>query len=317
MTEEKKILPQRSNRGRRMAELQGIDKEVDEEFWKMELFSEEAGDIEFENTEEKELAEQDIVDSDFSVSSADEEEEEERAKNIEKELEKEEKQKRKRKNVYKDLAKSSSRSTTTASSTTTPKKRKTTTKTPKTNEEVKKRSSTRESTKKNTEEVTERVKSRESKKTPKKKATNYYQPTQEELLEEAKITKEQNKASLEKLVQIEEDIRRKARESKNKQSEYDGPILRYFSKDGKQFISFLKTDIPNEINCKMNDEELKRLDLPKEEKQLKCVITGLPAKYKDPLTQQPYATIEAFKKIRMLYHNNNNNNNSNGTTTRR
>lgn len=30
----------------------------------------------------------------------------------------------------------------------------------------------------------------------------------------------------------------------------------------------------------------------------KCVITGLPAKYRDPETGQPYATVEAFKEIR-------------------
>lgn len=29
-----------------------------------------------------------------------------------------------------------------------------------------------------------------------------------------------------------------------------------------------------------------------------CVITNLPARYKDPLTQLPYATAEAFKEIR-------------------
>ena len=29
-----------------------------------------------------------------------------------------------------------------------------------------------------------------------------------------------------------------------------------------------------------------------------CIITGKPAKYKDPLTGQPYATVEAFKVIR-------------------
>jgi hypothetical protein len=29
-----------------------------------------------------------------------------------------------------------------------------------------------------------------------------------------------------------------------------------------------------------------------------CCITGLPAKYKDPLTGKPYATIDAFKEIR-------------------
>jgi hypothetical protein len=32
-----------------------------------------------------------------------------------------------------------------------------------------------------------------------------------------------------------------------------------------------------------------------------CAITGLPAKYFDPLTQQHYASIEAFKIIRERY----------------
>jgi len=32
----------------------------------------------------------------------------------------------------------------------------------------------------------------------------------------------------------------------------------------------------------------------------KCVITGLPAKYKDPVTGAPYATVKAFKEIRAM-----------------
>jgi len=32
-----------------------------------------------------------------------------------------------------------------------------------------------------------------------------------------------------------------------------------------------------------------------------CVITNLPARYKDPLTQLPYATAEAFQEIRKRY----------------
>ena len=38
--------------------------------------------------------------------------------------------------------------------------------------------------------------------------------------------------------------------------------------------------------------------VPADPEPTKCVITGLPAKYKDPLTGQPYATIQAFKEIR-------------------
>lgn len=36
----------------------------------------------------------------------------------------------------------------------------------------------------------------------------------------------------------------------------------------------------------------------------KCVITGLPAKYRDPATMLPYATIEAFREIRRRYGRN-------------
>ena len=32
-----------------------------------------------------------------------------------------------------------------------------------------------------------------------------------------------------------------------------------------------------------------------------CVVTGLPAKYKDPVTGMPYANAEAFKAIRKEY----------------
>lgn len=35
----------------------------------------------------------------------------------------------------------------------------------------------------------------------------------------------------------------------------------------------------------------------------KCVITGLPAKYRDPRTMLPYATAAAFKEIRRRYPN--------------
>ena len=33
-------------------------------------------------------------------------------------------------------------------------------------------------------------------------------------------------------------------------------------------------------------------------KKLKCAITGKPAKYRDPLSKQPFATIEAFRQLR-------------------
>jgi len=35
---------------------------------------------------------------------------------------------------------------------------------------------------------------------------------------------------------------------------------------------------------------------------LYCVVTGLPAKYRDPLTKLPYATAEAYNTIRRAYY---------------
>ena len=32
-----------------------------------------------------------------------------------------------------------------------------------------------------------------------------------------------------------------------------------------------------------------------------CVISGLPAKYRDPVSGQPYANIEAFRALRKLH----------------
>ena len=37
---------------------------------------------------------------------------------------------------------------------------------------------------------------------------------------------------------------------------------------------------------------------PRSDSYLKCAVTGLPAKYRDPVTGAPYATVEAFKTLR-------------------
>jgi hypothetical protein len=40
------------------------------------------------------------------------------------------------------------------------------------------------------------------------------------------------------------------------------------------------------------------LEPPQRPVPRRCVISGLPAKYMDPLTMQPYANVEAFKILR-------------------
>lgn len=37
---------------------------------------------------------------------------------------------------------------------------------------------------------------------------------------------------------------------------------------------------------------------PRSDSSVKCVVTGEPAKYRDPVTGAPYATVEAFKALR-------------------
>jgi len=285
-----KVLPKRSTRGKRLADLEGIDKEVDEEFWKLQMFAEEAEDNEFSDVEEVE----DVEDSDMDDYSTDEEAEEELAKQKEKKLEKEERASKKRKNVYKDKAAPKKQK----EATTTPSKPKAKPSSPLEFIPIETKRSSRKSTQKATEALEEKLKQKETK-TPKKSTKKeYYQPTQEELLEEAKITAEINKISLAALVQIEEDIRKKARDTRSKNFDPNAPRVKYHSKDGQHTITFVNTDIPQVINQRLSEEEIARFDIPKEQKQTKCVITGLPAKYLDPLTKKPYATIEAFKQIR-------------------
>lgn len=57
------------------------------------------------------------------------------------------------------------------------------------------------------------------------------------------------------------------------------------------------------------DEELFERNFPNQQphspvQKKYCAVTGLPAKYIDPLTQLPYATIDSFKTIREAYRQN-------------
>jgi len=63
-------------------------------------------------------------------------------------------------------------------------------------------------------------------------------------------------------------------------------------KQSRNFITF-----PDEETIKAMFESEK----PKAPKSSKCAVTGLPAKYFDPLTNCPFANIFAFKKLREIY----------------
>ena len=117
--------------------------------------------------------------------------------------------------------------------------------------------------------------------------------TQEELLEEAKETEYWNLIDLERLLTLEAEMKKKAPTVSNA---YEGPSLVYRSSakvdEGATMIELARgAETPEPL----------RQNKPTPAHKDKCVITGLPAKYKDPVTGMPYATIEAFKKVRARY----------------
>ncbi|ESQ52301.1 hypothetical protein EUTSA_v10016833mg [Eutrema salsugineum] len=110
--------------------------------------------------------------------------------------------------------------------------------------------------------------------------------TQEEMLLEAAQTEIMNLRNLERVLAREEEVKKKAIVHK---VVYKGPQIRYLSKDGCNYLEF--------CNGASFSSELSTKSVPYPEKAV-CVITGLPAKYRDPKTGLPYATREAFKAIR-------------------
>ncbi|XP_065570043.1 vacuolar protein sorting-associated protein 72 homolog isoform X2 [Artemia franciscana] len=135
-----------------------------------------------------------------------------------------------------------------------------------------------------------------------------YMPTQEELLEEAKITEEENLKSLAKYQQLELE-KKKVRMVKKDRV---GPHVRYvsstmplveeiepgvFEETGEKccrtFVSFSDKETFDELFGKPKAASSRRHI---------CPITRLPAKYWDPVTCLPYATIPAFRILREAYY---------------
>ncbi|XP_062192439.1 SWR1 complex subunit 2-like [Phragmites australis] len=120
----------------------------------------------------------------------------------------------------------------------------------------------------------------------KKKEGEEKRMTQEEMLLEAAETVIMNLRNLERVLAREEEVKKKAVVHKDT---YGGPTIRFWSRDGESHLEF--------INGASFASELCTTSAPYPEKSV-CVVTGLPAKYCDPKTGLPYATMEAFKIIR-------------------
>jgi len=134
---------------------------------------------------------------------------------------------------------------------------------------------------------------RAAKPAPERQKVEYRQLTQEELLEEAKETEYWNLLDLERLLTLEAEMKKKPSTDKKK---YEGPSIVHKSSikvnGGVTVVELARgAETPTPL----------RQDAPTPQKPNVCVITGEPAKYKDPLTGMPYATIEAFKEVRKRY----------------
>ncbi|CAN1767931.1 SWR1 complex subunit 2 [Linum perenne] len=129
--------------------------------------------------------------------------------------------------------------------------------------------------------------------------------SQEEMLLEAAQTEIMNLRNLERVLAREEEVKKRAAVSK---AVYSGPQIRFSSKDGKLICSDPHRSCTYlEFKGLSFHSQLSTTPIPYPEKAC-CVVTGLPAKYRDPKTGKPYATIEAFKIIRQRFEEENSKN---------
>lgn len=293
-------LPRRETRGKRMTRLLDDEVEADEQFWNQEAFQEAVEDLEYEEEGEVE----DVFDSDFdeeeAVSDGEPGEEEKRPK-----------QKRKlppgsKKTVKKSKLPKAARNLTAleeaveaaadgqgASPRKSTKKHKGQMEIEQLGGSLEGDTSVQNERRKSSRTAVvvkaierEAVRAAQTPKVVKKRREEERRWTQEEMLLEAAQTEVLNRQSLELMLAKEEEVKRKA----NIQKEvYEGPVVRFHSKTGLNILSFTcASEVPEAINSKA----------PPYPKRTLCAVTGLPAKYRDPLTGLPYATKEAFHIIR-------------------
>ncbi|XP_024539617.1 SWR1 complex subunit 2 [Selaginella moellendorffii] len=275
----------RATRGKRLTKLLDDEVEADNSFWGQEAFKEENNDKEYQ----EEAEEVDEFDSDFDQDEGPESENEV----------KEEKEvvKKKRKFPYKKPGadkkkKSVSFLLKNVARTDKPKPKKKAPPRPSDQEDGDGeseriiRKSTRVSVVARQAERAAKAALQTTPKPVKRKREEEKKMSQEDMLLEAAQTEVINLQSLERMLAREEEVKKKAIIQK---TVYNGPQVRFISKGGYNILEFTKVStLPSAINSKAK---------PYPEKAL-CVVTGQPARYKDPKTGQPYATKEAFKILR-------------------
>jgi vacuolar protein sorting-associated protein 72 len=282
----------RANAGHKMKQLLEEELEIEDDFYRQELFQEEEDDIEYIKTETEESSNDDILDDDFLSLEDDEDMASPNPEQEEKELLKEEKKRKKKhlKTYFKEPSISSTKQTAEPSNFSTPPPKKA----PQRSENIRMdlTRSVRDSTLAKTHktqvmtEALERLKTIRSEEFAKRKPKEPIRWTQEALLEEAKQTEILNLASLKHLEQMEI-------EKKKVHQPYvdlSGPRIIYRSSlETGQSVEF-----KNWIKDPLEDLKLKiRI-----KRHRLCVVTGLPAKYREAATGLPYATLEAYHQLR-------------------
>lgn len=295
----------RNNAGNRMAKLLDEEEDCNDEFYKVNYggFMDTESDIEYEAEDEGE----DIVDSDFSIDENDEpisdtetNETPSKGKRLVTKAYKEPMSLKKKEKIKPRQPSSFHKSRSFLGNDCS---------------EKYERKSIRKSTAAKSAETAYRMKVRdmEQRKRVKKNTAEEWMPTQEELLEEAKLTEIENLKSLEKYQKMENE-KKITRPTKKP---FVGPIIQYKStkmpiiKDtiGKQedgdfetkhcertFISILNDPnnvLFNKVFCYKN---------PVMPKKLKCSVTGMCAKYIDPVTSVPYHSSTCLKIIHFAYY---------------
>lgn len=288
-----------------------LEAEEEDDFYKTTYggFEEEENDVEYETENE----ESDVVDSDFDIDEQDEPISDQ---------EDEERKQRKRRVVTKAYREPVPEKKTKEKSSAekSPKK----THSPKVSKRAAahqasaERKSVRRSTQAKSQEAERRRQEEEEQRKqrhPRKRRYTGDHPTQEELLEEAKITEQENLRSLESYQRLELEKKK----AKIVKPTYRGPMIRYHSismplieeaplvvdespetppsshgpRCSRNFITF-----PDDASMK----EHFRNNKPKPAARSVCPITRLPARYFDPVTLIPYANLQAFRVLREAYY---------------
>ncbi|KAM3656984.1 vacuolar protein sorting-associated protein 72 homolog isoform 1-T1 [Ammospiza maritima maritima] len=178
----------------------------------------------------------------------------------------------------------------------------------------------RQSTTEHTRQTFLRLQERQVQSKRKKGGTSYERPlTQEELLEEAKITEEINLRSLENYERLEADKKKQVQ----KKRKIVGPVIRYWSltmpllpepgRDDPVDVEGLDPEAqpPSPAKCSrtfisFSDDAtfercFPRARAPRLPVRELCPVTHKPALYRDPITDIPYANARAFRIIREAY----------------